>query len=361
MVHQQLNLFGMMRVTVSILVSILLVSCVSNSSMPELKQTEFNQRISGNTQGTTYEIKLIDDNTFLTKKEVDSVLHDFDLELSGYDDNSILSKINAKTLDVIPSNSIYFRACFNRSQEIASMTNGAFDPTIFPLVKAWGFFSKPYKVPSDSVVNDLLKGVGYQQLKLVNDSLKREEVSTTLDFNAIAQGYSVDVLKDFLLKKGFDNFYIEIGGEVFVYGDKEDNTPWYLAIDYPSKSNKQGEERVAEAIIAIDENKAIATSGNYRKVFEYQGKVYGHSLNPKTGKPAENSTRSVTVIANSCMDADAFATAFMVMGHSESIKFLNENKQLNIQAYFLFDEGEGLQQEMSPDFSRYIVSAPNGE
>ena len=317
--------------------------------------SNYSQRITGTTQGTTYEVKLVDTNTSVSKKEIDSVLHDFDLELSGYIDESILSKINRGSLKKLPKKSIYFRKCFITSQEISKISGGAFDPTVFPLVKAWGFFKKPYEVPTEDVLDSLMENVGFHNLAIQNDSIIKYNDKTTLDFNAIAQGYSVDIIGDFLKLKGHTNFYIEIGGEVLVNGKKEDGNPWYLAIDYPSKENKEGETRMAKAVIGIDENKAIATSGNYRKVFEFQGKQYAHTLNPKTGKPAQNNTRSVTVIANSCMDADAYATVFMVLGVEKSMTFLRENDSLPLQAYFLYDDDGKIVERMTDGFQKYLL------
>lgn len=344
-----------MKVTVKILfVALFLASCTSIEQDKSDPISLFNQRIAGKTQGTTYEIKFVKENTSISKKQIDSILHDFDLELSGYIDHSLLSKINDGKISVLPRESIYFRACFAKSQEISRLSHGAFDPTVFPLVKAWGFFNKPYTVPSDSLINRLLLDIGFDNLLLRNDSIIKLNNATTIDFNAIAQGYSVDVIGDYLVSKGYQDFYVEIGGEVLVNGQKKDNEPWYLAIDYPSKTNKEGEGRMAKAVIAIDQNKAIATSGNYRKVFEYNGKEYGHSLDPKTGKPAENNTRSVTVIANNCMEADAYATAFMIMGHEKSLEFLKENDSLDLDAYFLFKNDTGLNEEMSEGFKSYL-------
>jgi thiamine biosynthesis lipoprotein len=352
---QQLNLFGMMKVTVRILFTfVLLSSCSTDVKKQTTPKSPFNQRITGKTQGTTYEIKFVNKNTSISKRHIDSILHDFDLELSGYIDNSLLSKINKDEISALPKESIYFRECFLKSQQISILSNGAFDPTVFTLVKAWGFFSKPYKVPSDSLVNKLLIDVGFENLLLRNDSIIKLNKATTIDFNAIAQGYSVDVIGTYLTSMGHQDFYVEIGGEVLVNGKKNDNEPWYLAIDYPSKSNKEGEGRMAKAVIAIDQNKAIATSGNYRKVFEYNGKEYGHSLDPKTGRPAENNTRSVTVIANNCMEADAYATAFMILGVEASLEFLKKNDSLGLDVYFLYKAENGLNELMTESFKSYM-------
>jgi thiamine biosynthesis lipoprotein len=291
-------------------------------------------QIVGETQGTTYSIILPDGSTKLQKSAIDSILLSFDNSLSTYNDLSVLSRFNkSDSVFQIPSSDEYFVPCYNQSLKIAELTNGAFDPSVFSLVKAWGFFEEMSNLPSEESIDSILQFTGFLNQKLYEFNQTKREFTKydsrfSLDFNAIAQGYSVDVLSEFLEENGVKNYFVEVGGEIRVKGKNKDNESWRIGIDRPI-DKAQTEERELTEILQIT-NCGIATSGNYRKFYTKDGKKYAHTLNPKTGWPAENSLLSATVIAKSAAEADGLATAFMVMGFDQTKKWLIGHSEIKV-------------------------------
>lgn len=334
----------------------LFLSCSSDQKNEFIQVEEnYSQVLQGNTQGTTYTIVFSDSNKSITAAQVDSILHDFDLELSGYIETSLLSKWNSNEIISLPRNK-YFTTCLNKSEEVFKSTQGNFDPTVFPLIKLWGFFKKDYSVPSANSIDSVLNFVGMDKIQINGDSLLKNDARLSLDFNAIAQGYAVDVVADYIKSNGYDNFYVEIGGELFVSGQKVNGEPWILGIDVPDVSNTPGAKRQVQKIIGVKDGKGIATSGDYRKSFEYEGKKYAHAINPSSGKPIQHSLLSVTVLANDAALADAYATAFLVMGTEQSMSFIEANQDLQIEAYFISSSEEQTYEEISsPGFEKYVL------
>lgn len=343
-----------------VILSSLLVSCGSQDSGNDKKAESIWYEIVGRTQGTTYHIILDDESKKISEDQIDALLHQFDLALSTYVDNSIVSTVNSSSDSIqFTDSSQFFSDCYFLSREIYELTNGAFDPSVYPLVKAWGFFGDELWVQSDQDVNDILEYVGFEDGKLHelvhleenNYSFRKTHSEFKLDFNAVAQGLSVDVLADYLDALGVKNYYVEIGGELRVKGKNKEGKNWRIGIDSP---NQKGGGRIIENIVHVS-NKAVATSGNYRKFYIKDGVKYAHTINPKNGKPVQHSLLSATVIANSCAEADAYATAFMVMGVDESLKFLKEHPELEMEAYLLYDEGDGeIKRAMSSSFKSYL-------
>lgn len=313
--------------------------------------------VEGETQGTTYEIIIADEKANFTKTEIDSVLAIFDQSLSTYIPTSKISLLNALTLsgNVIDSTG-FFKSCYLQSQAVFNTTDGAFDPSVFPLVKGWGFMDKMETPLNQSEVDKLLLDVGFDKhhsIDFKGDSIGmiKQTPGFKLDFNAIAQGYSVDVLVDFLTRRGQKNFYVEIGGELALRGTNSEGEQWRIGIDVPKENSTTHE---IENIVQLSDL-AIATSGNYRKFYEKDGKKYPHFLNPKTGFPVEHSLLSVSVIAPSCASADAYATAFMVMGAEQTLDFVKNHPDLELEVYLLESNGEKLfKRSMSPGFKTYL-------
>ena len=232
------------------------------------------------------------------------------------------------------------------------MTNGAFDPTVYPLVDGWGFMKDIENIPDSSVVDSLKALVGFQpgyHFKFMynhtegdtvpaNKILKRTP-QAKLDFNAIAQGQAVDEIAKLLESRGSENYFVEIGGEIRVKGKNREGEFWRIGIDKPIE-NSTAEDRELQEVVQLN-NKSIATSGSYRKFYEKNGVKYSHTLNPKTGYPVKHSLLSVTVVANSCALADGLATAFMVMGTQKTIQFLKDHPELDIEAYLIFNNDKG--------------------
>ena len=301
----------------------------------------------GEAQGTTYSVKYWGDSLDNYQFGIDSLLKEIDSSLSTYLPGSIISSVNKQKSTVVDG---FFRAVFTRSVEINKITSAAFDPSVMPLVKAWGF--GPNKVPEiDTTKIDSLKeliglsnfGIYFsmwkneQNVKTDTSYLMKTRNNIQLDFNGIAQGYTVDIIANYLEGKAVTHYIIEVGGEVSARGTNPEGKWWKIGIDKPEAHEK---ERPLQATLAL-KDKSVATSGNYRKFYERNGVKYSHTIDPFTGYPVSHSLLSVTVIADECMSADAYATAFMVMGLDKSKKFLAENATLDMEAYFVYSDDEG--------------------
>ena len=289
--------------------------------------------VRGEAQGTTYNITYSAPEKTNYKNEIDSLFKAVDQSLSTYVPGSIISRINRNDTGVVADK--YFIDVFRKAQEISQQTNGAFDVTVAPIVNAWGFgFTKRARIDS-ATIDSLLRFVGYQKIKLEGGAIVKTNPGMMLDFNAIAQGYTVDLLSSFLESIGINNYLVELGGEVRTKGKKNNGEDWKIGIDQPNETYTEG--RPLKAIVSL-KNKALATSGNYRKFYVENGRKYAHIIDPHTGYPAKHNLLSATVIANDCMTADAFATAFMVMGLEKAKQFLSKDKQLGLEVFFIYDE-----------------------
>jgi len=292
-------------------------------------------KMSGAAQGTYYAITYCSDNNENLQPAVDSLLKQFDRSVSSYLPTSVISRLNNNDSTVV-ADSIY-ETVFRKSMEVSSLTGGAFDVTVGPLVNAWGFgFSKKAKV-DQAMVDSLLPLVGYRNVKLVNGKLIKKDPRIRIDFDAIAQGYSSDWLASFFERKGIKNYLIDVGGEVLGHGSKPDGQLWSVAIEMPAK-NSEDEERKIQAVLLL-KDKAISTSGSYRKYYEENGIRYSHTIDPVNGYPVKHNLLSVSVLAHDCITADAYATAFMVMGLEKSKEFLSANAE--VEAYFISDDQHG--------------------
>lgn len=303
----------------------------------------------GEAQGTTYTIKYLGNDRDY-QVEIDSILLGFDNDLSTWNPNSVIAKLNAHnrrdTVFSFVDENKYFSVVFDLSRGIYERTAGAFDPSVYSLVQAWGFGLTEESNISPEIIDSLLEDVGFTEFDIDMIEMYRDEYfydrtdiwkgnpNVKLDFNAIAQGYSVDIVSDFLLEKDIQDFMVEIGGEVYCHGVNQMGQSWAIAIDQPLEDITQ---RAIEAIIPIEAG-AIATSGSYRNFYVKEGKKYSHTIDPRTGYPVQHSLLSATVIAPSCAMADAYATAFMVMGLEKSIEFINENWDLALEVYFIYEE-----------------------
>jgi FAD:protein FMN transferase len=292
--------------------------------------------ITGTAQGSTYNI--VFENSIRTdpsglKNKVDKIFRDFDRSVSVYDDSSIISRVN-RNEDVVLDT--FFLSVLKDSEEISVETDGAFDITVGPLVKAWGFGPDAHKNFNVSKLDSLMSLVGYRKISVKNNHLIKDNPGIRLDMNAIAQGYTADVLYRYFSDIGLRNFLIEIGGEVRVKGAKKGDG-WKIGIDKPEDNNDIPGEKL-QAVIKL-KNKAIATSGNYRKFYIEDGIKYSHEIDPKTGYPAKNRLLSISVIADECGKADAYATACMVMGVEKSMEFLKSHPEL--EAYLIYSDEKG--------------------
>ncbi|HDO27050.1 MAG TPA: FAD:protein FMN transferase [Bacteroidetes bacterium] len=305
----------------------LLLALFFSACTPQ-KKTE-PVKLLGAAQGTYYSIIYYDEARRNFQPEIDSLLQAFDRSLSLWIPSSILSRVNNNDTSVVPDKS--FEDNFNLSMQVAANTNGAFDVTVGPLVRAWGFGFDEKKHVDSHIIDSLLQFTGYRKVKIQNGIIVKDDPRVSLDFNAIAQGYSVDLVGDFLERHGIENYLVDIGGEVKAKGQKPDGSLWKVGIEKPAKH--QDDLRSLKAVIAL-KNKSVATSGSYRKFYIENGIRYSHTIDPKTGRPVQHSLLSVSVLADSTAVADAYATAFMVMGFEKSKQFVEQDSAL--EAFFIY-------------------------
>jgi thiamine biosynthesis lipoprotein len=266
---------------------------------------------------------------------VDSLLADFDMSLSIYQPASLISRINRNEPGVRTDQK--FRDVFTKSFEVYKKTDGAFDITVGPIVNALGFGSKDTLDVDSLMIDSLLAFVGMDKVRLEDEFVVKQDTNVILDVNAIAQGFSVDLVAAFLEERKIKNYMVEIGGEIRAKGRNASNELWRIGIDKPMEGNMVPGENL-QAIIRLND-RSLATSGNYRRFYEKNGIKYVHTIDPKTGFPVISNLLSATVVAKDCMTADAYATAFMVFGTERSVRFLEENSFLD--AYLIYADEKG--------------------
>ena len=289
-------------------------------------------KVAGYTQGTTYHITYQGTKDY--ESAINELLHRFDMSLSTYVDSSIISRINKNKKDVKTDK--LFKQFFKKSREVYEASGGFFDITVAPLVNAYGFgFTNEENV--DSLLIDSIMGfIGMDKVSLKNGKVIKSDPRVMLDGNAIAQGQSVDYIADFLEEEGVTNYLVEIGGEIAAIGVNDRGESWRVGIDKPIVDSDEV-SRELQAIISL-KNRALATSGNYRKFYVKDGVKYGHTINPKTGKPAMQTILSATILADDCITADAYATACMVVGLEGAKKLLTKLPELD--AYLIYTNPE---------------------
>ncbi|MBK9150717.1 MAG: FAD:protein FMN transferase [Saprospiraceae bacterium] len=319
-------------------------------------------KIEGKTMGTTYHITFDGANPEAIQTGVDSLLKYINLSMSTYIDSSTISRINKadSMYCYAQKDDPHFSIVFEKSAEVKSSTSGAFDPSIMPLVNYYGFgYTEKKKVEKADTtrINELLALLRFDEISLSGPDEKgmicitKPAKGVQLDFSAIAKGYGVDKVGEYLESNGIRNYMVEIGGEVRALGLNDKNKEWVIGINRPSEDASPNE---IELPIKIS-NRAVATSGNYRNAYESKGKRFAHIIDPKTGFSRPTDILSATVIAKDCMTADAYATAFMVMGIEKSLELI---EQLNdMEACFLYDlEGDGVFEfKISSGFSNYLL------
>ncbi|MFP4489327.1 MAG: FAD:protein FMN transferase [Bacteroidales bacterium] len=301
------------------------------------KGEQVQSRIQGLTQGTSYSViwyhDKSDDTTEL-REDIGRLLADVDSSLSTYNPHSIISLVNRN--EAVELDSLFINV-FNRSYEIWELTDGAFDITAAPLINAWGFGPDATKRFNESIKNRLMELVGMDKIKIEKGLVVKSDPDMCLDVNAIAQGYTVDIIHDYLCSMGYERFLVEVGGEVRTKGKKLNDEPWLIGLDKPTDGNMSpGVHRQADIKLV---NRALATSGNYRKYYIEDGIKYSHTINPKTGYPVRHKLLSATIIADDCMTADALATSCMVLGLEDAKEMIERVE--NVEAYLVYSGGDG--------------------
>jgi thiamine biosynthesis lipoprotein len=313
---------------------------------------------TGDTQGTTYLIKYLGEDR-VAQSRIDSVLETVDVEFNLWRPESRINAIN----DYAGGNELYtftdasrlWSVIWSRSLDLFEASQGAFDPTVHPLVELWGFGLSEKGVVVDEDVQRILPSVGMtadridleenEVDRIYQDTyIRKGNPSTSIDFNGIAQGLTVDLLSDALLEEGVSNFMVEVGGEVKCQGLRSDGQVWRIAIDLPVDQQDGLDERQLQSIVAV-KDAAICTSGNYRKFYEEDGIKRSHTISPFTGYPVQHSLLSATIHAADAATADALATACMVWGPEEGKRFIetyrSENEFERVEALFIFASESG--------------------
>lgn len=312
----------MKKIFLVLVVAISLVSCNQNEKI--------YHAYTGPIFGTSFSIEYEYSKTKSLDSRILKLMQEFNASLSTYDPNSTISIINQseRTADVDD----YFVRCFKKGQEISMLTDGAFDLTVAPLVNIWGFgFTKKDSV-SPERIDSLLALTGYKKVRLESDKFVKEVSGIMLDASAIAKGFGVDVVAEFLESKGVENFLVEIGGELRCRGLSSRGIHWRVGVDKPIENLLQ---REIQAVLSLSDI-SMATSGNYRQFYVEKGIKYSHTIDPHSGYPVRHSLLSATVLTKDCMSADAYATAFMVMGLEKAKLAVNSNPDL--EAFFIYSD-----------------------
>lgn len=305
------------------------------------------QKNTGLIFGTVYHVTYQHDDDL--QKEIEAELKKVDAEFSMFNDTSTVARLNRGEQ---PELSPMFCEIFQLAERISEKTNGAFDITVAPLVNAWGFGFKNEQMPTAHQVDSLMASIGYQHVHLKGKQLIKERPNIMLDFSAIAKGWGVDVITRLLERHDIKNFMVEIGGEITTRGINPQRVPWKIGVNKPT-DDALNESHELQTVLNVTD-KSMATSGNYRRFYEKDGKRYAHTIDPKTGYPVQHSLLSATVIADNCAIADAFATSFMVMG-LERAKQLVE-KENGLMAYLIYSNEKGkLEVWFSPAMKSKIV------
>lgn len=329
-----------------LLIFVLLLGCFD--SKPIIIQ---NQNI-GPALGTSYSLIYLADKELNFQKEIDSVFATVNQSMSTYMPGSDISKINDGDTTIVVDH--MFREVFELSKEIYNSTEGYFDPTVGVLVNAWGFGPGEHIKMDSALVDSLMNYVGFDKVQLTNENkIQKSDKSIRFDFNAIAKGYAIDRLAVLMDRKGIANYLLEVGGEVVAKGQNQiKKKDWATGIEDPQNESGRSLKKAIQL-----QNRALASSGNYRKfrIDSLTGEKYVHTVNPKTGFTKNSKTLGANVLALTCAEADAYATAFMAMDLNQVILFLEAQKELDAYIIYLDDKGE-TKEFMTTGFKNVVLN-----
>jgi len=306
-------------------------------------------KISGSKMGTSYHVTIVADQPAPADlaDQIDQLLSAVDQSMSTYKSQSELSQFNRLPVSQQAKASDQLWAVLQTSEKIWRESSGAFDPTVGPVVDLWGFgpVVTEDEIPADQEIATALANSGFEHL-LLNRSEQTisKQKTIALDLSAVAKGYAVDQVADLLEMLALPDYLVEVGGEMRLSGTNPEGNPWRVAIELPSLMPQ------VQQVVAVN-NSAVATSGDYRNYFEKDGVRYSHTIDPRNGKPITHNLASVTVMADRCADADAWATALMVLGEEEGMRIANK---FSIPAYMLIREGETFRVLSSSAFEPYL-------
>ena len=303
----------------------------------------------GMIHGTSYHMVYESPDGKDMQAEIDTLLKKYNMIFSVYEKESVISKVNNnEEVTLAPE----FIACFNKAMEISEISDGAFDITCGPMVNAWGFGPDKKGKMTQEKVDSLKLLTGYQKVKLENGKVVKENINMKLDMNALCDGYFCDLMCEFFIQKGCKNYLAEIGGEVKAQGKNEKGNIWTIGINKPLEEIEFISNEL-QAKVQI-ENRALATSGNYRNFYIEDGKKYAHTIDPKTGYPVQHSLLSASVIAENGLTADGFATTFMVLGLEKGIEVAGAVPEIEVFFIYADEKGEN-QVYMSEGFKQFII------
>lgn len=309
------------------------------------------QHNTGQIFGTTYHITYQSDKDL--HREILQRLQLVDQTFSTFNDESIISKINRN--EPVKLNQMFIEV-FDLAKTVSKDTHGAFDITVAPLVNVWGFGFKSGTPPTKAVIDSLRHLTGYEKVKLIGSTVRKQDPRIMLDCSAIAKGYGSDVVAQYLRSRDVENFMIEIGGEIVVQGNSDKRLPWKIGVTKPTDDSTQVNNEL-QTVLNVS-NTAMATSGNYRRFYYKNGKKYAHTIDPKTGYPVQHNILSATVLANTCAKADAYATSFMVLGLEKTQQVLQHHPDLMV--YLIYADGQGKNKVWySPSLKKAIQGAEN--
>lgn len=332
------------RFTLLLLGIVLLASC--NQGAKKENWAYFQEQ--GGIFATGYNIKYAYSRSL--KGEIEAALHEFDLSLNPFLENSIITKVNRN--EPVELDSLFLNV-FYKSEEVSKKSGGKFDITVSPLINAWGFGFQNMDNVTPEIIDSLKEFVGYEKIAVdAEGNIVKTDPRVQINTSAIAKGYACDIVADLLERRGIEHYMVEIGGEVTARGVNEKGACWRIGVDKPIDDDT-GMIHDLQVILSLCD-KSLATSGNYRNYYIKEGKKYAHTIDPRTGYPAQLDILGATVIADDCMTADAYATAFMTMGLEESKKLAD--KLPGLHYYFIYEKGDGSYGiEYSPGFDQFFV------
>ncbi len=290
------------------------------------------QNNKGRIFGTLYNITYQSEDDL--QEEIEAVLNKVDGALSPFNDTSIITRIN-RNEEVVPDS--FFMRVFDLAKIISKETNGAFDITVAPLANAWGFGFKAGTGVDSLTIDSLRRYVGFEKVWEENGRIRKTDENVMLSCSSVAKGYGSDVVAALFDKKGIKNYMVEIGGEIVLKGRNHKNELWKIGVNKPIDDSLALNQEL-QTVLSISD-KGMATSGNYRNFYYKDGKKYAHTIDPRTGYPVQHNILSATVIAKDCATADAYATAFMVMG-LDSVKLLCA-RHPELDAYLIYTDENG--------------------
>lgn len=310
-------------------------------------------RIEGKTMGTSYHIIYFDREQRNFKTAVDSILIEVNRSINNYDTTSEVSQFNRSTRGIafrLP----YLYDPVRKALEVNAASGGAFDPTVMPLVNAWGFGPGKQMSLDSSQIDSIKQFVGFEKIKLTKDSLIKLDARVQFDFGGIGQGYGADIVTDFLRSKGITDMLVELGGEGIALGKNlKTGKPWEIGILDPGSTY---ENQFFKAYVTL-KDRSFTTSGNYFNFREIDGKKYSHTIDPETGFSANRSILSASVFAEDCTSADVWGTAFMVMGHEKAIEILKDHPELDALLIYSSPDGK-METYVTPGISPYVKLEP---